>query len=162
MGTTVRRATPADSEAIRNVGLRTWPATYEDFAGPAYVEHGLATWWSEEATRRSIAETTVLVAEDDGQVLGMASLDDVDGTPVIWKLYVLPEHQGRGVGSLLLASALRALPADSSRVVLEYTEGNDSAARFYQAKGFTELRREPGREGWPDAIWMELVLEATR
>lgn len=50
----VRRATEADAVAIRAVGHATWPATYA-FAGDDFVEHGLATYWSEEAVARGLA-----------------------------------------------------------------------------------------------------------
>ena len=42
------------------------------------------------------------------------------------------------------------------RVRLEYVDGNERAAAFYAARGFVELRREPGeRPGWPESVWME-------
>jgi len=45
---------------------------------------------------------------------------------------------------------------DGGRVRLEYVDGNERAAGFYSAKGFAELRREPGeRPGWPESVWME-------
>ena len=48
MTISVRPATEADVAPICAVGRSAWPKTYA-FAGREYVEHGLATWWTDEA-----------------------------------------------------------------------------------------------------------------
>jgi GNAT superfamily N-acetyltransferase len=154
----VRAAAAFDVAAIRAVGEAAWPETYS-FAGHDYVEHGLATWWSEEALQRGLAATTTLVAEAAGQVVGMGNVDLRPRVPVIWKLYVLPGHQGTGVGSRLLTSLVEQVPAERTAVALEYVDGNDRAAAFYARHGFVEVRRQPAEDpGWPDQVWMERSL----
>ena len=155
----VRTATASDLAAIRAVGEAAWPETYA-FAGHDYVEHGLATWWSEEALRRGLTTTTTLVAETAGHVVGMGNVDLRPRVPVIWKLYVLPSHQGTGVGSRLLASLVRRVPRERAAVALEYVDGNDRAAAFYARHGFVEVRRQPADEpGWPDQVWVQRSLK---
>lgn len=151
---TVRSAPPNDAPAIRQIGEATWPATYA-FAGAEYVAHGLDTWWSEEAVLRGLETTRTMVAERDGMVIGMGTIDLRPERPVIWKLYVLPEHQGTGAGHALMKVLLSEAPPDVDGVTLEYTDGNAEAAVFYRRHGFTELRRDaPDKPGWPDQIWM--------
>jgi ribosomal protein S18 acetylase RimI-like enzyme len=153
MTTLIREAAPDDVEAIISVGRRTWPTTY-GFAGPAYIADGLARWWSAEAIRRSLEDTTVLVAEHNGSVVGVGNLDLRGEVPIIWKLYVLPETQGTGVGSALLRELCGR--AGSRPVRLEYTDGNTPAAHFYTTHGFTELRRAPAEHpNWPETVWLE-------
>ncbi|WP_143133934.1 GNAT family N-acetyltransferase [Actinoplanes philippinensis] len=153
MTMTIREAGPDDIEAIISVGQRTWPATY-GFAGPEYIATGLQTWWSTEAIRRSLENTTVLVAEQDGAVTGTGNIDLRGETPIIWKLYVVPEAQGTGVGSALISELLSY--AGGRPVRLEFTAGNTPAAAFYAARGFVEIRREAGeRPGWPETVWVE-------
>lgn len=149
---TIRAADAADLDAIRRVGQETWPETY-GFAGPDYIAHGLATWWSEAAITRSLAETTVLVAERDGEIIGLGNLDHTQDVPVIWKLYVLPSAQGSGAGSALL----QALVATAEGPVrLEYLDGNEKAGGFYRRHGFVEIGREPDPDPRrPAAVWME-------
>ncbi|GAA1772650.1 hypothetical protein GCM10009795_018460 [Nocardioides hankookensis] len=149
----VRAATPDDVAAIRAVGELTWPPTYS-FAGPDFVAHGLATWWSDEAVLRSLTTTATLVAVDDGRVVGVGNLDLEREPPTIWKLYVVPTAQGSGAGSALL-QALVAL-AGGARVTLEYVAGNDRAAAFYTRHGFVEVRRQAAEvDGGPETVWME-------
>jgi ribosomal protein S18 acetylase RimI-like enzyme len=151
----IRPAVPDDLEAIQRIGHLTWPATYA-FAGDEYVAHGLATWWSREALLRSMSDTTVLVAIDGGELVGVGNIDLRSAIPVVWKLYVVPDVQRSGLGSALLTALIAEIPAGTEAVQLEYLDGNDRAARFYAAQGFRELRREPDEQpGWPDAVWVE-------
>jgi ribosomal protein S18 acetylase RimI-like enzyme len=155
----IRPATTADIPAIITIGHQTWPQTYA-FAGPDYITHGLATWWSDEAVERSLHTTTVLLAENDNGPLGTGNIDLRQATATIWKLYVIPEAQGTGAGTALITELLHH--AAGAPVRLEYTDGNTRAARFYATHGFTELRREPSpHPGWPDTVWLERPADPT-
>ncbi|GIE98460.1 GNAT family N-acetyltransferase [Paractinoplanes rishiriensis] len=149
----IRDASAGDVEAIVAIGQRTWPATYA-FAGPDFIADGLATWWSAAAIERSLRDTTMLVADGGEGLLGVGNIDLRGPAPIIWKLYVVPESQGTGAGSALIAELLARAPGRAVR--LEYTDGNERAARFYASRGFTELRRDPPEQaGWPEIVWME-------
>lgn len=153
MNMVVREAVAGDVEGIRAVGQACWPDTYA-FAGADYIEHGLAVWWSVEAIERSLRETAVVVAVEGDRVVGMGNVDLRGETPTIWKLYVLEEVRGGGVGTALLAALVDRIPAGADGVRLEYADGNDRAARFYARRGFVETGRESGdRPEWPDTVW---------
>lgn len=158
----VRAATAGDVEAIGAIGAAVWPETYA-FAGQDYVEHGLAAWWSEEAVHRSLDTTVTLVAEKARRVVGMGNVDLRPEVPVIWKLYVLPEFQGEGIGGELLRRLVDEVPRERGAVAIEYIDGNDRAAAVYARHGFVEVRREAAeRPGWPAQIWAELTLPSRR
>jgi hypothetical protein len=89
----VRRATDDDVDAIARVGHGTWPSTY-GFAGEEYVEHGLATWYSDDAIRASLRDTEMWLANAEGDVVGIGNVDLRRDPPTIWKLYVLPDQHG--------------------------------------------------------------------
>jgi GNAT superfamily N-acetyltransferase len=150
----VRPAVEADLDAVIAVGHRTWPATYEPIAGADFVAMGLAKWWSAESTRPLIENGRVTVAEVDGEVVGMAAAGPHEGSLVLWKLYVLPEHQGHGIGARLLESVIEGVRGVYPEIRLATLEGNAAATAFYTHKGFVEVGREPGSGGFPDHIWM--------
>jgi ribosomal protein S18 acetylase RimI-like enzyme len=154
MALVIRKATPDDLDAVLAVGHRTWPATYEGIAGADYVQAGLAKWWSAEATSPAIRQGRVTVAELDGQVCGMASVGREEDHLVLWRLYVLPEHHGQGIGSALLAAVLEEADGRYAEIRLSYTEGNTPAASFYRSRGFVETHHEAGGGGVPDQVWM--------
>ena len=150
----VRRATEADVDAVMSVGHRTWPPTYGPIAGDDYVAMGLAKWWSAEATLTAIRAGRMTVAEVDDDIVGVASAGPHEGRLVLWKLYVLPEHQGQGVGARLLEAVVEGARGVYPELRLAYIDGNTTARDFYSHKGFVEVEREPGSGGLPDNIWM--------
>ena len=60
----------------------------------------------------------------------------------MWKLYVHPDHHGRGIGSRLLAEVESRVEGDE--LWLEVVEGNEQAFAFYRSKGFVEAERVDG------------------
>jgi GNAT superfamily N-acetyltransferase len=159
MALMIRAADGNDLMAVVDVGRRTWPLTYVPIAGEDYVAMGLAKWWTEDATIPAIRSGRVTVAEVDGEVVGIASVGQHEDYLVLWKLYVLPEHQGKGIGSALVESVVAAATGVYREIRISYLEGNTLAEAFYRGKGFVEVSRESGGEGIPDSIWMQLELE---
>jgi GNAT superfamily N-acetyltransferase len=156
----IRTAVGDDLDAVIEIGHRTWPGTFEPIAGPEYVEMGLAKWWTADATIPAIRTGRTLVAEVEGDVVGMAVYGPHEDDFVLWKLYVLPDHHGRGLGHRLLQAALeRARELGHARLSVSVVDGNDRAMRFYERHGFREVGREPGGSGLPDSIWIVKDLE---
>ena len=100
------------------------------------------------------------VAELDGDVVGVASAGPHEGHLVLWKLYVLPEHQRGGIGARLLEAVVEGARGIHPEIRLAYIEGNVAARDFYARKGFVEVDREPGSGGLPDTIWMSRPVAA--
>jgi ribosomal protein S18 acetylase RimI-like enzyme len=79
-------------------------------------------------------DVEVYIAEVDGEPAGSVSV----GNGFLQTLYVLPEYQGRGIGSSLHDHALdrlRALGADEAK--LWTLDENQAARRFYERRGWT-------------------------
>ena len=74
-------------------------------------------------------------------------------TQSIFALFVLPRHEGRGIGSFLLDAALRWLWENGAERVWLTTGPGTKAVRFYEKRGWTctgkgprgDLRYELGR-----------------
>jgi ribosomal protein S18 acetylase RimI-like enzyme len=159
MALIIRPADADDLEAVLGVGRHTWPVTYQPIAGADYVAMGLAKWWTQDATLPAIRAGRVTVAELDGEVVGMATVGPHQSHLVLWKLYVLPEYQGRAIGSALMESVVARARDEYPQIRLSYLEGNTAAEAFYRSKGFVEIGRESGGDGIPESVWMQLVLE---
>lgn len=84
---------------------------------------------SDEEGKTDILESTKLIAEVDGRVVGFVAIDK---NVVCW-LYVLPECAGQGIGKQLLLSALRLIEGEAITYVLS---GNDRALNLYRKVGF--------------------------
>jgi GNAT superfamily N-acetyltransferase len=159
MALIIRPADGNDLVAVLDVGRRTWPATYGPIAGDDYVAMGLAKWWTEDANIPAIRAGRVTVAELDGTVVGIAGVGVHEKHLVLWKLYVLPEHQGKAIGSALVESVVARARGVHPEIRISYLVGNTLAEGFYRGKGFVEIGREPGCGGIPESVWMQLVLD---
>jgi GNAT superfamily N-acetyltransferase len=156
----VRGAVGDDLAGVLSVGHRTWLATYEPIAGPEYVAMGLAKWWTSDVVTDSIRKGRTIVAVEGDEVVGVATYGHQDDAVVLWKLYVLPGHHGKGIGTRLLEAVVRrAVESEHRRLTLSYLEGNEQAARFYAKHGFTETHRETPGSGLPESVWMARDLD---
>ena len=140
---------------IRPFGTSEVPAlvtlarrTYADAFGPDMAPEDLRFVMENRLSaayfRQTVNEDVVLVAEEDGALVGFVQIGDnriaetgVPGDQEIRRLYVLVDWQGRGIGSALMTAALahRRIAGDST-VFLTVWEDNAQAQAFYRRHGF--------------------------
>jgi len=111
----------------------------------------------------------VLVSEEDGQVTGYASFGDwraFDGFrhTVEHSVYVHPEHQGKGLGRLLLSQLIEEARRIGKHVMVAGIESqNHASLHLHRQLGFTITAQMPqvgtkfGR--WLDLTFMQLQLD---
>jgi GNAT superfamily N-acetyltransferase len=123
-GIALRRAGPADADAIADVWRAAFAATY-DFPA-AHTDDQVRAWTRSEL----LTETETWVAVDpDGTVVGFMSLTD----DMIDQLYLRPGSTGRGTGSHLIALAKSRRPTGLDLYTFQVNAG---ARRFYEQRGF--------------------------
>ncbi|GIG59640.1 N-acetyltransferase GCN5 [Longispora fulva] len=138
----VRVADPEDGMTIAALQKTTWQATYGEWIPDVVAGLDLSRTahnWSAAATRHG---QRVAVAEGPDGIQGFAwsgppEESEPEGTGELLALYVLPEAQGRGVGSLLLADSMTWLSAQGyTGCVVWALERYAPARRFYERSGF--------------------------
>ncbi len=159
----IRVATTEDAEAIRsiyNLEVQTSTVTFD-------IEPR-----SLEAQRRWIAERsgahTAVVAEREGVVVGFGSLSPYRAraaysTSVEDSVYVHRDHQGTGVGRLVLAELVERATAHGFHAVFaRIVAGHEASIGLHASLGFEVVgnEREVGRKfgNWLDVTVMELIL----
>ncbi|MGZ4632709.1 MAG: ribosomal protein S18-alanine N-acetyltransferase, partial [Actinomycetes bacterium] len=98
-----------------------------------------------------------VVAESGGHLVGYAGLFAAGHQADVQTLAVARDHQGRGLGAVLLQVLLdEADRRDASEVLLEVRADNDSAMRLYERFGFERIgvRRGYYQPGRVDAVVM--------
>jgi L-amino acid N-acyltransferase YncA len=110
----------------------------------------------------------VIVAIEDREVIGWASLNQFNPRPVYdyvadISVYVGRAARGRGIGTALLtALEERARPIGYHKLVLAGFPSNGAAVRLYSRRGFRTvgIYREHGflDGGWVDVVLMEKIL----
>lgn len=119
---TVRRSTEADKAAIETICDRALGETIVDVFGQTF----------------DVLTAVNLIAEEDGELVGLLSLVVMGGEATVIFLSVYPEHQGTGVGSVLLNEA-DVFARERGLTFLRAATTNDDIPLlfFYQRHGFT-------------------------
>lgn len=145
----VRRAAPDDAEGIARAHVHAWQVGYADIL-PGEALGELSIYDREKrwetilgADRSPGAETWTTVAERDGEIVGFAAGgpsrdEDTAGENELYAVYVAPEHWNHGVGSLLMADAVRRLgEGGGAHATLWVLEDNHHGRHFYARCGWT-------------------------
>jgi phosphinothricin acetyltransferase len=159
----VRLATLDDAAPIReiyNLEVTTSTATFD--LVPRTLEEQRA-WQAERSGARA-----VVVAEDDGELCGFASLSPwrdrpAYATTVEDSVYVHRAHQGKGVGRALLDELLRTATAHGFHACMaRIVGGHEASIALHRRCGFEIVgtEREVGRKfgRWLDVVLMERLL----
>ncbi|PSQ32670.1 GNAT family N-acetyltransferase [Halobacteriales archaeon SW_12_69_24] len=144
MDDAIRPATPEDAQAVLSVARESWHAAYDDILGEGAVDAVIEDWYQLGDLRSSIGDSTFVVAERDGTVVGFAHAgpnpDAGEGTYQLYRLYVRPDLWGQAIGGRLLdrvADAVRAAGGDRFR--LGVLADNDVGVSFYESRGFDRV-----------------------
>ena len=133
----IRRATPDDRAAIRDLHLASWQSSYGGVLPEGYLRDDLpADMAAKWAARTFVPPELILVDYTDDELTGFAcALTDRD-PPLIDNLHVRPDLRGGGTGTELLAAMKVALlEAGFDRAYLTVLAENDRAHRFYLRHG---------------------------
>ncbi|KAB8190146.1 GNAT family N-acetyltransferase [Nonomuraea phyllanthi] len=133
----IERARAADAGEILTVQRAAYVSEaqlYGDPYIPPLVE-------SLEQVRKIIESAVMLKALDAGRVVG-AVRGQVSGTTcLVGRLVVAPDHQGRGIGTALLAALHEAVP-EARAFDLFTGHLSEANLRLYRRLGYRETRRE--------------------
>lgn len=140
-------ASPDDAEGIQEVFYQTWLATYPN------EELGITKDDIEErfknrntpegiAKRRNEIEhppqgATFLVAKEGDTVVGLCVAFEREMVNQLQAIYVLPGHQGKGIGNKLWTEAQKYFNAAKDTIVQVATYNNNAIA-FYERLGFQD------------------------
>ncbi len=141
----IRPSHSEDERAARGELVRqTWEIAYREIFSRAEIRRvfegslRLAGDW----TARRTAPGTTLVAEDQGRLVGVAGLGFLEpGVGELAALYVLPGHQGKGIGLQLWEAALAELRAMGCATMEVWTLARAEARSFYEARGCLLMRQ---------------------
>jgi phosphinothricin acetyltransferase len=159
-GTWIRPSTEADLEAITRI--YGWN-----------VQHGTGTFELEAPSLAEMSQRRAdvlakglpwLVAEVDGQVLGYAYANHFRPRLayrfcVEDSVYLLPDAQNKGLGSLLLAELVARCEDAGARqmVAVIGDSANTGSVRLHQRLGFSHLGVMKAA-GWKFERWLDVVL----
>ena len=131
-----------DTEEVKVLLDSVWEETYVDCLTPQAMKKISDNWRSlTELSMEEEQNIFVISCFENDVLAGIAIIRKVDAeTAEIKRLYVLPDHQGKGIGRRLLTDILIAF-AEVERVKLFVEEQNKPAISFYKKFNFEEKEK---------------------
>ena len=146
-GVTLREMTQADIPAVHELERRLFPVD-------AWPLQMFVAELAQAGTRHYV------VAELAGQIVGYAGLMCIRPIADVQTIAVVPEQEGKGIGSALLTELIReSLLRRAEDVLLEVRADNPRGQQLYRRYGFEQIHVRPRyyRDG-VDALIMRLRL----
>lgn len=146
-GVALRAMTAADIPAVHELECRLFPVD-------AWPLQMFVAELAQAETRHYV------VAERSGQIVGYAGLMCIRPIADVQTIAVVPEEEGRGIGSAMLTELIRESRLRRAEdVLLEVRADNPRAQQLYRRYGFEQIhvRRRYYRDG-VDALIMRLRL----
>lgn len=159
----VRRATPNDLMAMARVHVETWKSAYrglgfDDRLDQLTVEtdlaRGFGRWLANPLP--GMAQFVAVTSADEvvGFAMGRPNREpDPEYTGELGSIYVLPFHQGRGVGSTLLRRVVDHLTDLGHRSMLAWVLEENPYRRFYERLGGNLVQH---RVAWSRTVGTDL------
>lgn len=148
----VRKAKYGDAEEITKVRYAAWLTTYPNKKYRILTsdihfnfKKQLRTERLEKQDRKNASPQPgvgVFVATHNNKIVGMCRALKHKRYNFLSALYVLPEYQGKGVGSLLWKKAY-AFMGKQNNIFLTVAIYNERAIRFYTKLGFKDTGKRP-------------------
>jgi ribosomal protein S18 acetylase RimI-like enzyme len=134
----IRQLDVNDIEALRQLLRTCWLDTYTGLLPDSAIRTAITVWQSRDSILRGMNAPQSFYAGyiEDGKLLGMVSAGKInDNTAKVFQLYVLPNHQRKGIGSKLMDVAVSHFDK-VRKIILEVEESNTKGISFYEKYGF--------------------------
>lgn len=149
-----RALTIDDFEDFRNVALGAWIFTYKDIYTREYIKNFINNNYSEEALVQAINWSNHnngfnYLAVADDSAIGFITIGRSDDSWKLFRMYLLPEYIGKGIGSHLLQLGEDHIKANKGKKYsLTVHKNNDLGKNFYFKKGFKHISEKDEDDEW--------------
>jgi diamine N-acetyltransferase len=144
---TIQPATILDIKTIQELVDEIWPETYETILSKVQLDYMIDLIYSDDVLTKQIQKQEQLyyLFSDENSELGFFAIEHNyknEAVTRIHKIYILPETQGRGIGTMIMDKiAVLALENGSKKLSLNVNRYNN-ALHFYHKIGFKTVGEE--------------------
>jgi ribosomal protein S18 acetylase RimI-like enzyme len=143
----IRNALLEDLDQISELAKIVWYASFTTIISRDQIEYMLSLKYTPEKMRADMQDhnAVYLQLEDEDQLMGFASFKPSDEPNLLLldKLYVHPEQQRKGYGTMLMSHVEKAAKeAGFEGIILAVNKSNQRAIQAYEKVGFEVIRTE--------------------
>ncbi|RYU82166.1 GNAT family N-acetyltransferase [Hymenobacter persicinus] len=138
---TIKPATLADIPTIIGLAEATWEPTYRFIVSKEQIEYMYRVIYTPASLQRQMADDghAFLLLYVEGHPAGYASyaaLPQEAGVFKLHKIYILPSHQGQGLGQHVVRAVEEAVRAAGGHTLELNVNRRNPAISFYEHQGF--------------------------
>ncbi|MFS0782090.1 GNAT family N-acetyltransferase [Bacillus sp. 1P06AnD] len=141
----IRKAQAGDEKAIAAVHVQSWKETYRGLIKDEILEK-LDVKERERNWKITIENNQIVYAacDDHGQIVGFASGGKNRHKPFphegeLYAIYLLAEHQGKGLGKNLFLRTMEAIKNSGCQSILVWVLSENPTRFFYESFGCVKL-----------------------
>lgn len=138
MNTIIRPATTEDIQLINDMAQIAFRTTYREMLSPEQIDYMMDWMYSLPSLEKQMAQGhSYFLAYLNEAPCGYIS---IEGNK-LQKLYVLPDHQGKGLGKVLFEYATAHLRSKGAKSMILNVNRDNKAVEFYKKMGMSILSR---------------------
>ncbi len=144
---TIRKATAADAQTIRNLAEKTWWVAYSPILEKEQIDFMLNEIYDVNKLIYQLQNDiqTFLMLEEGETPVAFAAFSPRDENPDVYKLhklYCLPETQGKGYGKVLINEVMNETQKAGKQLLDLNVNRHNKAKTFYEKMGFKVIYEE--------------------
>jgi ribosomal protein S18 acetylase RimI-like enzyme len=141
-------ASSKDVVAIQKLLKETWKDTYGNHLSQETLDEVYKNWQSIELLTQQIENTSFYfpLAKEGDELLGLSTTRMREDSIMMFRLYVSPQHQRKGIGDLLLKNVIEHFQG-AKKIQLHVEAMNPKGQAFYKKQGFKEMKRAEEKVG---------------
>ncbi len=142
----IQPATLADIPTIIGLAEATWEPTYRFIISRKQIEYMYRVIYTPASLTRQMTEQghtfLLLYTEDEASGYASFSAQPTNGLYKLHKIYVLPSHQGQGLGQHLVRAVEAAVRQAGGHTLELNVNRHNPALAFYEHLGYQQHREE--------------------
>lgn len=137
----IRDARITDIPIIQEIAQQTWRKSFVTLISSGQIEYMLDKMYASDVLRWQMSDGNhkYILIEEEEQMAGFASYEldaNEDNHARLHKLFILPELQKSGAGSLLLEEVISRVKDNKNEGLLLSVNRRNTAVDYYLSKGF--------------------------
>lgn len=137
----IQPATSKDIASIQRIVAISWPATYGDILSPEQLNYMIDLIYSDAALINQFNQGHhFYILWEQQTAMGFIDIQTLNDTDCkLHKIYLLPGHQGKGYGKILLNFAIEKARQMGGKALKLNVNRYNKALGFYQRMGFKTI-----------------------
>ncbi len=143
-----------NSRKLKEVALKSWLFTYKNIYSEDFIKKFIEKNYSQEAVKNALrwAEKNNgwnYIAKDGEKIVGYITIGPHEKTWRLWRIYLLPEYIGKGIGNELLQLGEAFLKKQKAKSYFTFVhKNNEIGKKFYLKNGFKHFPEKDDEDEW--------------